>query len=128
MGFRAIERATGVNPNTIIQWVRLAAINLPNALDYDEIPEVTQLDELETFVRKKNKIWLWTAVNKGKSGILAWVLGDRSADTFEKLWKIISCWHCFFYVTDGYPVYPNRLPLSYQGKGTEHSRLCCKNF
>ena len=71
-----------------------------------EIPEITQIDELETFVVKKNKIWLWTAVNKSSVGILAWVLGDRSAQTFKKLWRIVKCWKSFFYVTDGYLVYP----------------------
>lgn len=55
---------------------------------------------------KKNKIWIWTAVNNGLPGILAWAIGDRSAKTFAKLWKIIKCWKCNFYVTDGYPVYP----------------------
>lgn len=55
---------------------------------------------------KKNKIWVWTAVNNHLPGILAWTLGDRSAKTFAKLWKIIKCWKCYFYVTDGYPVYP----------------------
>lgn len=54
---------------------------------------------------KKNKIWLWTAVNKSCPGILAWVLGDRSAATFKQLWKIITSWKSFFYVTDGYVVY-----------------------
>lgn len=55
---------------------------------------------------KKNKIWLWTSVNKANVGILAWVLGDRSAATFKPLWNIIKCWNSFFYVTDGYAVYP----------------------
>ncbi|WP_448272719.1 IS1 family transposase [Nostoc sp. DSM 114160] len=106
-GFRAIERQTGVNHNTVIQWVKQAADPLPDAPPSIEIPEVTQVDELETFVgKKKNKKWIWTAVNKSYSGILAWVLGDRSAKTFEKLWKIIKCWRSYFYVTDGYPVYP----------------------
>lgn len=54
---------------------------------------------------KKNKTWLWTAVNKSRSGILAWVLGNRNATTFEQLWKIIKTWKSFFYVTDGYVVY-----------------------
>lgn len=45
-------------------------------------------------------------MNKASAGILAWVLKDRSAKTFEPLWNIIKCWHCFFYVTDGYCVYP----------------------
>lgn len=55
---------------------------------------------------KKNKIWLWTTVNHWKPGILGWVLGDRSAQTFEPLWKLIRGWQSFWYVTDGWLVYP----------------------
>ena len=55
MGFRAIERVTGVNHNTIINWVRQAALALPNAPEAEEIPEITQVDELETFVGKKKQ-------------------------------------------------------------------------
>ena len=36
----------------------------------------------------------------------AWVLGDRSSQTFEPLWKIIRGWKSFGYVTDGWLVYP----------------------
>ena len=80
---------------------------MPSQPDYDEIPEVTQIDELQTYVGKKsNKIWLWTSVNKGLPGIIAWVMGDRSAETFKPLWKIIKGWQSFFYATDGYVVYP----------------------
>ena len=65
--------------------------------DYDEIPEVAQIDELQTFVgNKKNKMWLCTSVNKGFAGILAMTVGDRSAETFKPLWKIIKGWKCFF--------------------------------
>ena len=55
---------------------------------------------------KKNKRWLWTVVNHFSPGILAWRLGDRSADTFEPLWQMIRGWQSFFYVTDGWLVYP----------------------
>lgn len=34
------------------------------------------------------------------------MIGDRSAETFKPLWLRVKCWHCFFYVTDGYKVYP----------------------
>ena len=40
MGFPAIERLTGVNHNTIINWVKKVAESLPNAPEYPEIPEV----------------------------------------------------------------------------------------
>ncbi|MBW4641349.1 MAG: hypothetical protein KME05_24675 [Gloeocapsa sp. UFS-A4-WI-NPMV-4B04] len=33
MGFRGIERATGVNHSSVINWVKQAAKNLPNAPD-----------------------------------------------------------------------------------------------
>ena len=36
----------------------------------------------------------------------AWVLGDRSSETFQPLWKIIRGWKSFWYVTDGWLVYP----------------------
>jgi hypothetical protein len=52
-GFRAIERLTGVNHNTVINWVKKAAIPLPDAPDYSEIPEIAQIDELQTFFAKK---------------------------------------------------------------------------
>ena len=53
LGFRAIERVTGVNHNTIIRWVRKSAIALPHAPEVSEIPEITEIDELQTFVGKK---------------------------------------------------------------------------
>ncbi len=54
-GFRAIERLTGVNHNTVINWVKKAAIPLPDAPDYSEIPEIAQIDELQTFLGKKKQ-------------------------------------------------------------------------
>jgi IS1 family transposase len=107
MGFRGIERVTGVHHTTVIHWVKKAGGMLPEAEPPETIPDVGELDELETFVgSKKNKIWLWTAVDHFKAGILGWVLGDHSAKTFAPLWTIVAAWRCYFYVTDGWPVYP----------------------
>jgi len=106
LGFRGIERVTGVNHNTIINWVRLASLALPDAPYADEIPEITELSGVADFRGvKKNQLWLWTAVNHQLPGVLAWVLGDRSAETFKKLWKIVRGWQSFWHVTDGYSVY-----------------------
>jgi len=54
---------------------------------------------------KKNKIWISSVANHQNSGILGWVLGDRSSETFRHLWQTIKAWNSYFYVTDGYPVY-----------------------
>ena len=55
MGFRAIERVTGVHHTTIIYWVKQIGAKLPDAPAPSEIPEVGELDELETFVRSKKR-------------------------------------------------------------------------
>jgi transposase-like protein len=53
MGFRGIERVTGVHHTTVITWVRQVGELLPNAYDPQTIPQVGELDELETFVGSK---------------------------------------------------------------------------
>jgi transposase-like protein len=52
-GFRAFERVTGVNHNTVLNWVKQAALSLPDTPAHEEITEVAQLDELQTFVKAK---------------------------------------------------------------------------
>ena len=107
MGFRAIARVTDIDHATIINWVKEKGKTLSDEPQEDELPEITEIDELQTFVgRKKNKFWIWTVVNHWNQGILLWTIGDRSHETFEQIWHIIKCWHSFWYVTDGWKVYP----------------------
>ena len=47
-----------------------------------------------------------TTVNSHQAGILKWILGDRSQNTFCHLWSVIRGWCCFLYITDGWKVYP----------------------
>ena len=53
MGLRGIERVTGVHHTTMINWIKQVGGLLPNAYDPEVIPEVGELDELETFVGSK---------------------------------------------------------------------------
>lgn len=53
MGFRAIERSTGVNHNTVINWVKQSGAAIVDAPESDTIPELAQIDELQTFVGSK---------------------------------------------------------------------------
>ena len=53
MGFRAIERVKNVHHTTIISWVKQVGELLPQAYEPDVTPQVGELDELETYVRKK---------------------------------------------------------------------------
>jgi transposase-like protein len=53
MGFRGIERVTGINHNSVINWVPQAEAALPE--ENYEIPETAQIDELQTFVASKKQ-------------------------------------------------------------------------
>lgn len=55
MGFHGIERVTGINHNTVINWVKQAGMALREPVQAEEIPEITELDELQTFVGAKKK-------------------------------------------------------------------------
>ncbi|NEP73535.1 MAG: hypothetical protein F6K25_27450 [Okeania sp. SIO2G4] len=48
MGFRAIERITGVSRTTIMDGVKLVGILLPDAYEAETIPDIGELEQLET--------------------------------------------------------------------------------
>jgi len=52
-GFRGIERVKGVHHTTVINWVKQVGLDLPLADEPARIPDVGELDELETFVGSK---------------------------------------------------------------------------
>ena len=53
MGFRQIERCTDVSHNSVINWVNDTAKQLPEQPPIETIPDVGELDELQTFVGSK---------------------------------------------------------------------------
>ncbi len=53
MGFRGIERVTGVHHTTVIHWVKQVGMQLPDTYTPETTPLVGELDELETFVGSK---------------------------------------------------------------------------
>ena len=121
MGVRGIERVTDIHHTEVIGWVKQAGLNLKDVPEVDEEPEITDLDErwqeelfspplsheLQTFVgNKRHKVWIWTAVNHWQPGIIARANVFRTSVTFQLLWVAVKCWQSFWYVTDGYAVYP----------------------
>ena len=51
---------------------------------------------------------------------MEWVLGDRSGKTFKPLWEKAEKWHCYFYITDGWKVYPNFI--------AHEDQIVCKTY
>jgi IS1 family transposase len=115
LGFRGIERVIGVAHTTVIDWLAQVGEHLPDAYDPEEISQVGELDKLETFVgRKRDKVRIWIVVDHFQPGILGWAVGNHGAETFRPLWQAIACWQCFFWVSDGNPVYPSFIPVGDQ--------------
>jgi insertion element IS1 protein InsB len=51
---------------------------------------VLELDELWSFVfRKSDKVWVWLALCRQTRQVVAFVEGDRSRATCERLWRAI---------------------------------------
>jgi insertion element IS1 protein InsB len=54
-----ISRVTNIAHTMILNWIDQAGERLPDSYDLKEMPQVRELDELETYVGKKqNKIWI----------------------------------------------------------------------
>jgi len=75
MGFRAIERWKGVPHTTIINWVKSTGKLLPNAYESQFLKWQSWMNE-KLLWAQKNKVWLWTAVDHLRTGILGWVIGE----------------------------------------------------
>jgi len=77
-----------------------------------EPEDVLELDEVWSFVLKKTeKRWLWTAMCRRTRQIIAYVIGDRSETTCQKLWQAIpeAYKHCQTY-SDFWNAYANIFP------------------
>jgi insertion element IS1 protein InsB len=73
---------------------------------------VLELDELWSFVLKKtNKRWVWIALSRVTRQVVAYVIGDRSAATCQKLWEQIPASyrhaHCY---SDFWEAYQSVIP------------------
>ena len=63
MGFPGIERVTGIDRTTIMNWVKESGEELVTDEEVEH-PAVVSLDELQTYIEHKtNKIWLSTAID-----------------------------------------------------------------
>ncbi len=84
---------------------------------------ILELDELWSFVLKKaNKRWIWIALCRQTRQVVAFVIGDRSAATCQRLWEKIPAAfrqaHCF---TDFWEAYQVVIPPEQHTAGGKES-------
>jgi insertion element IS1 protein InsB len=110
---RGVTRIFAVARQTIARWLKAHVQNLPDVKEtlLPATPDdVLELDEMWSFVRKKEQAWwLWTAMCRRTRQIVAFAIGDRSKVTCLRLWQAIphaykhchtfsDFWHAYQYV------------------------------
>ena len=103
VSMRGVERIFGMPRQTLARWLREKAAQLPaleTTLAPAEADDLLELDELWSFVRtKRNQRWLWIALCRRTRQVIAYFIGDRSADSCRALRQRIpqsyqSCCSC----------------------------------
>jgi len=89
---------------------------------------IIELDEMWTFVRSRNnEIWIWLALEVNSRKIIGYAVGDRSIETFKRLWdglgKIKRKALFFTDRWDAYNLIPYKQRIIKKGKTNHIERL-----
>jgi len=109
LGFRSIGRILKISYGTVFQWIKKWGENL-EIPKRNEAIEVVELDEMHTYVSKKNYRWIWIAVDRYGKRYLSFVCGDRSTQTGLKLWDKIKDLTISTFASDYWKSYEEFVP------------------
>ena len=115
MSLRGLARVFQVDRHSISRWLVSHVKHLPKLQDTllpAQVNDVLEFDEAWSFVLKKiNKRWLWTVMCRRTRQIVAFVIGDRSEKTCQRLWNKVplAYRHCASY-SDFWDAYLKVLP------------------
>ena len=113
-----------VSAQSVLNWIRTFA------KAYEEKPEpvgktiVLQLDEMWQYLkRKRQKLWLWKALDHDSGQLLDWECGRRDKATLKKLVDRLAQWEVKLYGTDQWVTYASVIPQDklVQSKVTTHA-------
>ena len=106
-----IARVVGVSERWLQSYVNRKYKTVPRKVDLPEKPKghlVVQCDELWSFVgNKKQKQWVWLAIDKGTGSIVGASVGDRSHVGAQGLWDSLppDYRECAVFYTDFWKAY-----------------------
>lgn len=93
VSLRGLQRLFHVGRQTVMDWLRRHMAQLPllsETLLPVQAQDVLEVDEMGSFVAKRaNKRWVWTVLCRRTRQIVAWVVGDHSEATGQRLWDAI---------------------------------------
>ncbi len=122
-----IARVVGVSERWLQNYVNGVYDDVPQEIDVSDKEKgslTIECDEMWSFVgKKKNKYWIWLAVDRDTREIVAVYVGDRSAKGAQKLWEALPAVYrqCAVCYTDFWSAYEEILPTKQHkavGKGS----------
>ena len=83
----AISKLFDVSVPAVLKWIRaFAKKQAPKPTLSPGTPIALELDEMWHYVRhKKNKLWIWKALDRNTGHLIDWECGGRNKETLEKL-------------------------------------------
>ena len=126
---RGIQRVFGVARTTLSDWLKNLGDCLPSVgetLDSPKPDDVLELDELWSYVfSKDNQRWVWIALCRRTRQVVAYYIGDRSAESAKQLWERIPTQYrgcrTFSDYWDAYnKVFPNNTAMGKESGETNH--------
>jgi len=122
IALRGICRVMDVSLKWLLGFMVSVYEKLPEDLNFRETEETdeiviyalaSEVDEMWSFVgNKKNKQWIWIAMDVKTRQIIAFYVGDRSRDSAQELWQLIPAVYrqkATFY-TDKWEAYEGVIP------------------
>lgn len=102
---RGAARSAEISPSTALRWARIINSQLPDIHDISaelsgqRIHVAVIVDEMWHFIDKKqNKLWIIKAIDKYTGKIIGYVIGNRDAETFQRLYdKVASIGNIIWY-------------------------------
>ena len=93
VSLRGLQRLFRVGRQTVMAWLSAYVAQLPTVTESllpVQADDVLEVDEMWSFVaRRANKRWVWTVLCRRTRQIVAWVVGDHSEATCQRLWDAI---------------------------------------
>ena len=108
----AISKLFGIHVTTVLEWIRTSAKkHAPKPTLSPGTTVVLELDEMWHYIRnKKNKLWIWKALDRNTGHLIDWECGGRNAETLQKLTSRLKTLNVKRYWTDKWKVYETVLP------------------
>ena len=114
ISMHAISKLFDVSTTAVLKWIRnFAKKQVPKPRISPGTPVVLELDEMWHYIKnKKNKLWIWKALDRNTGHLIDWECGDRSTETLEKLTTRLVVLDVQVFYTDKWHAYETLLPAS----------------